>query len=206
MILFPASLVRFLLRALGSKGVILSENAVLRKENEILLRRAGKKRARFSFYDRFFFVVLNRAADIKGRLTVVKPETVLAWQRTIIRRLWTSEHRPAKRGRKPVDLEIKNLILSMKNDNLLWGVKRIQGELLKLDISLSTKTIRKILQSFRRRGRIHRSLTWKRFLETQIQSIYAMDFLTVDTMLGRRFYVFAVISHKTREIVRLAVT
>jgi len=31
----------------------------------------------------------------------------------------------------------------MKNDNLLWGVKRIQGELLKLDISLSTKTIRK---------------------------------------------------------------
>jgi hypothetical protein len=85
-------------------------------------------------------------------------------------------------------------------------VKRIQGELLKLDISLSTKTIRKILQSFRRRGRIHRSLTWKRFLETQIQSIYAMDFLTVDTMLGRRFYVFAVISHKTREIVRLAVT
>ena len=33
-----------------------------------------------------------------------------------------------------------------------------------------------------------------------------MDFLTVDTMLGRRFYVFAVISHKTREIVRLAMT
>ena len=33
-----------------------------------------------------------------------------------------------------------------------------------------------------------------------------MDFLTVDTMLGKRFYVFAVISHYTREIVRLAVT
>jgi hypothetical protein len=37
---------------------------VLKKENEILLRRAGKKKARFSFYDRFFLVVLNRAADI----------------------------------------------------------------------------------------------------------------------------------------------
>ena len=94
----------------------------------------------------------------------------------------------------------------MKNDNLLWGVKRIQGELLKLDISLSTKTIRKILQSFRRRGKIRRSLTWKKFLESQMQSVYAMDFLTVDTMLGRRHYILAVISHKTREIVRFAIT
>ncbi len=33
-----------------------------------------------------------------------------------------------------------------------------------------------------------------------------MDFLTVDTVLGKRFFVFAVISHKTREIVRFAIT
>ena len=206
MVLFLASLLRFFLRAINSKGAVLSENAVLRKENEILLRKVGKKRVRFSFYDRFFFVALNRAADIKDGLTLVKPETVLAWQRTLVRRLWTFDHPPARRGRKPVDTDIKNLILCMKNDNLLWGVKRIQGELLKLDLSLSTKTIRKIIQSFRRRGKIRRSLTWKKFLETQVQFVYAMDFLTVDTVLGKRFYVFAVISHNTREIVRLAIT
>jgi putative transposase len=131
---------------------------------------------------------------------------VLSWQRILIKRYWTFEHSSAKRGRKPVDVDIKNLILSMKNDNLLWGVKRIQGELLKLDLSLSTKTIRKILQAFRRRGKIRKSLTWKKFLETQIQLSYAMDFLTVDTMLGKRFYVFAVISHKTREIIHFAIT
>jgi len=33
-----------------------------------------------------------------------------------------------------------------------------------------------------------------------------MDLLTVDTVLGKRFYVFAIISHKTREIVRFAIT
>ncbi|RPH79046.1 MAG: hypothetical protein EHM80_08815 [Nitrospiraceae bacterium] len=33
-----------------------------------------------------------------------------------------------------------------------------------------------------------------------------MDFLPVDTMMGTRFYVLAVISHKTREIVRFAIT
>jgi hypothetical protein len=153
MVLFLASLLRCFLNVFSSRKSILSENAVLQKENEILLRKVGKKRVHFSFYDRFFFVVLNRAADVKDRLTLVKPETVLGWQRTIIRQFWTFEHRPARRGRKPVDTEIKNLILSMKNDNLLWGVKRIQGELLKLDISLSTKTIRKILQSLGVEGR-----------------------------------------------------
>ena len=179
---------------------------MLKKENEILLRRLGKRRVQFDVYDRLFLVVLNGAADIKHRLTLIKPETVLSWQRTLIKQFWTVERSPAKRGRKPVDADIKNLILSMKNDNLLWGVKRIQGELLKLDISLSTKTIRKILQSFRRRGKVRKSLTWKTFLETQMQFIYAMDFLTIDTMLGKRFYVFAIIFHKTREIARVAIT
>jgi hypothetical protein len=33
-----------------------------------------------------------------------------------------------------------------------------------------------------------------------------MDFGTVGTLLGKRMYVFAIISHKTREIVRFALT
>ena len=89
MVLLLASLLRFVLNLFSSRKSILSENAVLWKENEILSRKVGKKRVHFSFYDRFFFVVLNRAADIKNRLTLVKPDTVLAWQRTLIRRFWT---------------------------------------------------------------------------------------------------------------------
>ena len=206
MITFFGTLIRIFFHAFRSKTTILSENALLKKENDILLRRVGKQRVHFNIYDKLFFVVLNRAADIKHRLTLVKPETLLYWQRTLIKRFWTFEQHPERRGRKPVDTDVKNLILSMKNDNLLWGVKRIQGELLKLDISLSTKTIRKILQAFRRRGKIRSSLTWKKFLETQIRFVYAMDFFTVDTMLGKRFYVFAMISHKTREIIQFAIT
>jgi len=33
-----------------------------------------------------------------------------------------------------------------------------------------------------------------------------MDFFTVDTMLGKRLYAFAIISHKTREIIQCAIT
>jgi hypothetical protein len=37
----------------------------------------------------------------------------------------------------------------MKNDNLFWGVKRIQGELLKLGIALDSTTIWKIIRELK---------------------------------------------------------
>jgi hypothetical protein len=100
MIAFIAALLRLFLRFFRSEGNVLTENAVLKKENEILLWRMGKERPRFNFYDKLFLVVLHRAVDIKHRLTLVKPETVLSWQRTLIKRFWTFEHSPAKRGQK----------------------------------------------------------------------------------------------------------
>ena len=94
----------------------------------------------------------------------------------------------------------------MKNDNLNWGYKKIQGELLKLGISLDQKTIRNILNVFRRRGKVKKSLSWKKFLKLQIHSIYAMDFFTIDTNLNQRLYVYFILYHKTREIVQFAIT
>jgi hypothetical protein len=77
----------------------------------------------------------------------------------------------------------------MKNHNILWGVKRIQGELTKLDIFLDTKTIWNILRDFRRGGKVRTGMSWRKFLEMQATSMYAMDLFTVDTILNRRFYV-----------------
>jgi hypothetical protein len=82
MVHFFASLLRLFFRVFRSRSTIVSEIALLRKENEILLRRVGKQRVHFSFYDKLFVVVLNRAADIKHRLTLGKPETVFSWQQT----------------------------------------------------------------------------------------------------------------------------
>jgi transposase InsO family protein len=123
----------------------------------------------------------------------------------LVKHFWTFKSQK-RVGRPPVSNEIKQLILTMKNDNLYWGYKKIQGELLKLSITLDQKTIRNILADFRRRDKIRRSLTWKRFLKAQIHSIYAMDFFTIDTVLHQRYNVFFIMYHKTREIVQFAVT
>jgi hypothetical protein len=111
---------RYGFQVFRSRRTILSEIALLKKENEILPRKTGKKNIHFGFYDKFFLVVLNRVADIKRQLTLVKPETVLSWQRNLIKWFWTFEHSPAKRARKPVDADVKDLILSMKNENLIF--------------------------------------------------------------------------------------
>jgi len=52
MVLFFASLLRIFLQVFRSQRTIVSENALLRKENEILLRRVGKRRVQFSFHDK----------------------------------------------------------------------------------------------------------------------------------------------------------
>jgi hypothetical protein len=87
MISFFAIVLRLFSQAFRSERNILSENALLKEENEILLRGVGKQRVHFNGHDKLFFVVLSRAADIKHRLRVIKPETLLCWQRTLRKRL-----------------------------------------------------------------------------------------------------------------------
>ena len=142
----------------------------------------------------------------KESVTLIKPETVLKWQRNLIRKFWTFRSDKPGMGRPPVHASIKELILDMKNKNLYWGYKRIQGELRKLGIELDKKTIWNILHNFRRKGKIKKGLTWSQFLKSHLKSIYAMDFFTVDTLFNQQFYVFFIIRHKTREIIQLGIT
>ena len=55
MIFFLATLLRSFLRAFRSKRIIPSENAVLKKENDILLQKVSKNRVQFDTHDKLFF-------------------------------------------------------------------------------------------------------------------------------------------------------
>jgi hypothetical protein len=48
MIAFLGTFRRLFFLALGPKRIVLSKNALLKKENSIVLRRAGKKRVHFN--------------------------------------------------------------------------------------------------------------------------------------------------------------
>ena len=198
-------LIRDVLNLVKSKKHLLLQACLYKNEIEVLKRQNQRKRLNIQYSDRLIFSILNRIGNIKDILTIVKPETVLLWQKLMIKRFWTYKSKN-RTGRPPVKKEIKQIILNMKNDNLNWGYKKIQGELLKLGISLDQKTIRNILNVFRRRGKVKKSLSWKKFLTLQIHLIYAMDFFTIDTILNQRLYVYFILYHKTREIVQFAIT
>ena len=80
------------------------------------------------------------------------------------------------------------------------------GELMKAGICLDKSTISKILKEFRRKGKARESLGWSKFIRYHLESLWACDFFTIDTIMRKRDYVFFILCPKTREIMQYAVT
>ncbi len=78
---------------------IIIQNIILWKENEIL-KRKQKKRIGFKFFDKFFYALIHRLSNnIKDYIILVKPETILKWQRKLIKKFWTFASDKPKNGR-----------------------------------------------------------------------------------------------------------
>jgi putative transposase len=102
-----------------------------------------------------------------------------------------------------LSLEIRELIATMASANRLWGTERIRGELLKLGIVVSSRSIRRY-----RRPRSSRppSQSWRTFLANHAQAIWAADLFVVQTLTFQTLYVIFFISHRSRQLVHFEVT
>jgi transposase InsO family protein len=106
-------------------------------------------------------------------------------------------------GRPRLRAEWRELIAVMARDNPRWGSERIHGELLKLGIAASTRSI----QRYRRRGPARPpSQTWRTFLANHRPQFWAADLCTVQTLTLKTLYVRVLIAHGRRELVHVAVT
>ena len=90
----------------------------------------------------------------------------------------------------------------MSRENPLWGSERIRGELLKLGIAVSKRSIRRYRGQPPRRP----SQTWGTFLRTHARTTWAADLFTVQTLTFRTLYVLLLITHGRRELVHVNVT
>jgi putative transposase len=163
----------------GSQAVAL-ENLALRQQLAIYKR--VNKRPRLAGRDRWFWIALSRVwKDWKRALIVVHPDTVVRWHRRRFRKYWAelSKYR-RKPGRPPTDIEIRELIRTMAKENPLWCAPRIHGELLKLGIAISERTVSRILRTLKRPP----AQTCKTFLNNHIGEIVSIDFFTVPTWIG----------------------
>src|SRR5262245_15809685 len=174
----------FFLATLRGQRNLALENLALRQQLAILKRTQQRPAIRTK--DRLFWVWLSRIwSEWRVPLLIVKPETVIGWHRKGFRLFWTKLSRRKIGGRPPVDFQIRDLIKQMAKANPLWGASRIHGELLKLGIEISERSVSRMMPKNRKPP----SQTWRTFLDNHIRELVSIDFLTVPTATFRVLYV-----------------
>jgi len=125
-------------------SILQAKNILLRKENEILKRQI--RRIQYSRRDKIFFLaLLKRFREILRKSSILRPETVVNWHHQFAKRKWRFSQ--SRVGRPPLTNDLRDCVVDMKRANPRWGSLRISGELRKLGILLSKKTVSKILIS-----------------------------------------------------------
>ncbi len=92
--------------------------------------------------------------------------------------------------------EVRALIARISKENPLWGSERIRGELLKLGIVVSNRSIRRYRWRRIPSGDHQR---WRTFLSNQLRGIWAADLFLVHTVSYRILCVFFLLRHDRRE-------
>lgn len=192
---------RFLLWVFSGHRAVTLENLALRRQLAIYKRNS--KRPKLTQAHRWFWIVLARLwNDWRKALVIVQPDTVVKWHRQCFRKYWARLSKNHNPGRPPTLTEIRQLIRTIVTQNPLWRAPRIHGELLKLGVAVSERTVSRILRGVRQPP----SQTWKTFLENHVGEVVSVDFFTVPTITLRVLYVFLVLEHKRRKVLHFGVT
>jgi putative transposase len=188
--------------------VVLRGRSEREKEIEILLLRHQLRvlqrqvaRPELTQADRALLAAFSRVLPRRAwrRSAFVTPATLLRWHRELVARRWTYSHRCP--GRPATAAEIRELVVRFARENPAWGYRRIQGELVGLGVKLAASTVWTILKEAGIEPAPRRlELSWAALLRAQAASILECDFLTVDTLFLKRFYVLFFIELATRRV------
>lgn len=123
--------------------------------------------------------------DIDGLMEVAKPATYRRWLAQM------RGGRPFKAvGRPRLTKELRDVVIRIGSENLLWGYKRIAGELKKLGLYAGANSVKRILN----KAGIHPSpekrrkkpaLPWTTFVGAHMESLVACDFFTKTVLTAR---------------------
>jgi len=128
-----------------SRRELILENAMLR--HQIVILRRKSPRPRFTTFDRLRLLVAAAVMPTWRRaLAIVQPETLLRWHRHGFRIFWRRRSRAGSVDRR-IAADTITLIREMATRNRLWGAERIRGELLKVSVKVSKRTVQKYMRS-----------------------------------------------------------
>jgi hypothetical protein len=187
-----------------------AEILALRHQIGVLQRHLGPQKIRFEPADRALLAALLHPRPrpiLRGLRLLMRPDTILRWQRDLIAGRHGVISGPRRRGRPRTLRSIRALMLRLARDNSSWGDRRVHGELLVLGVKVAPSTVWEILRGAGIDPAPDRTATtWADFLRSQANALLAADFIETVTLTGMRMYILAVIEHATRRIRVLGAT
>ena len=114
--------------------------------------------------------------------TLVKPDTILGWHRTLVAQKFDGSQQRKAPGRPRIDPEVEALIVRMAQENHSWGYDRIVGALANLGVTVSDQTVGNVLKRHGIAPAPERktTTTWKEFIRTHLDVLVATDFFTAE--------------------------
>ncbi|MDP8255060.1 MAG: integrase core domain-containing protein [Candidatus Alcyoniella australis] len=179
---------------------------VLAQRNQIIVLKRSVKKSRLRERDRLLWTFLSKCwGDWKSHLIIVKPETVIRWQRRRFKDYWRKLSKPKKKvGRPPITPEHIDFIRRISADHPDYSGKKISGmlrELFGVEHAASTVNRYRVKKSKPPRG----TQQWSTFLKNHGFEIWSFDFCTQFTFFFARIYILVIMELESRQIVYFAV-
>jgi len=178
---------------------LIEELEYLKVENRIMRSRLGRA-VRVTDEEREMLLRFGRPLGIRLKhiISIVTYPTFRNWA------AGRTYQKKGKAGRPMIAVEIRELIERMARENIMWGYKRIVGELKKLGIRVCRSSIQNILREKNLEPTpMRQSSTWKQFIETHMETLIACDFFTKEIWMWRgkvTMYVFFFIELGSRRV------
>jgi putative transposase len=163
---------------------LLVRNAHLVTENR-LLRDQIKGRVRLRDGARKALAEIGRKwgkQALAEVATLVTPDTMLGWHRTLSTRKFDGSTPRKAPGRPRIDQEVEALVVRMAREHRSWGYARIVGALAHLGDTISTQTVGTILKRHGLPPAPERktTTTWQECIRTHMDVLVTTDFLTAE--------------------------
>jgi putative transposase len=158
-------------------------NAYLEAENRVMRHQIKARRVQLTDAERKTLTEMGHKLGrqaLEEIATVAKPDTILAWHRTLVVQQ-SDNFQPCKfLGRPRIDQELEALAVRMARENRSWGYDRIVGALANLGYHISDQTVGNILK---RHGippapERKQMMTWTEFIRINRDVLMATDFFT----------------------------
>ena len=195
----------------GGAHAIVAESLLL-KQQLLIVTRSRRRAPDLRPLDRIVAGLcagLVRRARLHRCAIVLKPATILSFQRLLVKCKYRELFSPKRRrrpGPKAPTAELIAAIVEMKRRNPRFGYQRIADQVnLAFDVPVDKHLVRRVLAKHRRPGPASRGPSWLTFFGHSKDSLWSVDLFRCESLILRTHWVMAVMDQCTRRIVGFAV-